>query len=133
MITLEDTGCYGLCPGYEVSLAASGALHYDGQRHVAVKGVQSAAVDPATYIAMRDLLEPWRPVKPGSYSETIRCDEYVTDGGSYVVRWRQPDGERSLVADRGCRSAEAATLRQRIEAALRLLPISSWAAQRDRE
>jgi hypothetical protein len=45
-ITLERTPCFGACPSYSVTIAADGAVTYNGQRFVRVTGEQHGQADP---------------------------------------------------------------------------------------
>jgi hypothetical protein len=52
-ISLERTPCFGFCPSYSVSIAADGAVTYNGQRFVRVTGEQHGQADPAALAALR--------------------------------------------------------------------------------
>jgi hypothetical protein len=39
MITLERTGCYGICPVYKLTITADGAVEFEGRRFVKQEGV----------------------------------------------------------------------------------------------
>lgn len=130
-VSIADTGCFGPCPIYSVSLARLGRLTYEGERYVATIGSRVAQLSPADFDALVGSLDAWRPRRPGSYRDTIRCEFTVTDGGQFRISWTQPDGVRTLEYDRGCMSPEGQELRTSIEGALARLPIAQWTAQRD--
>lgn len=130
-VSIADTGCFGPCPIYSVGLARSGRLTYEGERYVAAIGSRVAQLSPADFDDLVSSLDAWRPHRPGSYRDRIRCEVMVTDGGQYRISWTQPDGVRILEYDRGCRSPEGQALRTTTEGALARLPIAPWTAQRD--
>ncbi len=138
-VEIAETGCFGSCPVYEVSIDKTGRVAYTGRRYVAVVGERTTMVAPSSFRAVTDLLKPWRPDRPGAVSvsfgtgtKQLPCDDYATDGGEFVVTWFSTGGTRRLVLDRGCRSPETAAFKTKVREGLALLPSTAWAAQRDR-
>lgn len=142
-IEIEETGCYGPCPVFRVSIDRSGTVDYAGARHVAQTGTRSVRADPGLFGAVQRVLEPFKPRRPGRYQNgfgppasgaaTVPCGDYATDGGTYIVTWTAADGVRRVEQDRGCQSPEAKRLMAGVRDALSMLPSAAWSAQRDRE
>jgi hypothetical protein len=83
VVSLRRTACYGRCPVYTVTLYEDGQLRWEGERHVATVGVDTAQLSPAEVTAVKALFEKagWKTFEP-SYD---RHD--VTDLPSAVVRY----------------------------------------------
>ena len=138
-IEIAETGCFGLCPVYEVSIDKAGGVAYNGRQYVAVVGERTLTISPSSYDAIARLLEAWRPTRPGATSvgfgfgpKLFPCDDYATDGGELIITWFDTDGSRRLVVDRGCRSPQSITFKTKVREALALLPSAEWSAQQDR-
>lgn len=138
-IEIAETGCFGTCPVYEVSIDKAGGVAYNGRQYVAVLGEKTLMRSPSSYDEVARLLEEWRPIRPGATSvgfgsgtKLFPCDDYATDGGEFVITWFGTGHPRRLVVDRGCRSPQMATFKTKVREALALLPSKEWSAQRVR-
>jgi hypothetical protein len=91
-ISLERSVCFGPCPAYSVSVSTTGVV-FDGDRYVAVKGRQVAAVDPD---AVRKLAG--RFIAADFYSMSERYAAGMTDNPTYSLSINI-DGHKKKVVD----------------------------------
>lgn len=124
--------CFGFCPVYSVTVAPDGAVTFDGERHSAALGHHVRQGAPATYRAMAEALEPYRPAN--GTEERTQCDAQATDMSDYHISWTAADGSTTLLRHNlGCRSDR----NQRLNAVLRALPaqlgIEDWTKSERRE
>jgi ankyrin repeat protein len=91
-ITLERTGCLGMCPGYKVAVATDGIV-FEGNYYVVATGRHTDRVDPD---AVRTLAK--RFVAADFYSMDKEYIAGVTDNPSYVLSI-EIDGKSKIVVD----------------------------------
>jgi hypothetical protein len=131
-ITIERGPCFGFCPVFKVVLTNDGMVLFDGDRHTSVLGHREKRILPATVRAIEAALAPIRPASPGQ--SATPCEAVPSDTASVTVRWSAAGVEdTALTYRKGCLGAAGKTVDARIEAALELLDIDDWAAQKTRD
>ncbi len=83
VITLERTGCYGICPSYKITILGDGTVQFEGKEFVRVKGEAKSRIDMA---ALESLVKEFVTINYFSLK-----DEYITI--------KRPDGTESIVTD----------------------------------
>ena len=108
LITLERTGCYGMCPIYKVSISADGAVVFEGKRFVKKVGTARAAIsqdqirelivafEKINYFELRD-----RYVKPDD-----GCKQWLTDHPSALTSITSNGKTKSVNHYYGCRGLD---------------------------
>lgn len=91
-ITLERTGCYGMCPTYSVTAYGDGRAIYEGRGYVDVMGRHEYRIDPAKIAALIDSArrnDIWSMAGKYSYP--------ATDNPTYFVRLKIGDQSKEIV------------------------------------
>lgn len=105
-VTLERTACFGTCPIYSVSVDASGAITYAGDRFVAERGPRTAKLDADDMrrlveaignAGLDDLEGPYVRGAPG-------CEDYSTDNPTQIITVVRGGHEKRIVYDFGCKA-----------------------------
>lgn len=80
-LRMQRSGCYGICPSYQVGIHADGAVDYEGYSHVVSAGAQHGQADAKALAALRTRLEDsgsgalWGRYTRGSPA----CGNWATD------------------------------------------------------
>ncbi|WP_407822122.1 DUF6438 domain-containing protein [Sphingomonas arvum] len=124
-VTLEVGPCHGHCPVYQTQIEASGAGWFKGERNTYVVGTSPLKSSPQLYRQLEQLLTPLQPKQGQVIYDQSTCRPFATDQSQLRVVWSAPGhAARELNFDLGCHDPRYAVVRARLEAALRLLPIS---------
>ena len=124
-ISLAVGPCFGFCPVYSVSVAADGAVRFEGERHTTVVGVEEKTVSPAAYQAVARSLATWRPAS-GTSAQT-ECEQRASDLPTYTVVWTNAAGETTtLNHDGGCMSETNSRLKAALQAIPGQLGVEPW-------
>ena len=93
-ISYQTQLCHGPCPVYTVTVHADGRGAFAGGPNTAVAGRTVAfAVTDAQFRALADLLAPIRPASGAAGDYMRGACRHVGDVTSWVVTWREPDGD----------------------------------------
>lgn len=126
-LRLRRSGCYGICPSYEVVIHADGTVDFQGISHVAVKSAHGQA-DAAALARLRARLEQDADIPWGDYVRgSALCGDWATDmPGAAVEAWFAGRWH-AIHHDYGCSAAPAAlkALEQDIDTAARAARWSS--------
>ncbi len=123
--------CFGFCPVYSAAIAPDGAVSFDGQRHTAMLGRQSAQKTAGEYRRLAAALAPYRPA--GGTQARTSCDVEASDMADYHISWTAPDGTQTVLDHNlGCRSPRNDALNAVLKAAPAMLGIAPWVAQTTR-
>jgi hypothetical protein len=84
VVTLERTGCKGLCPAYRLTLAADGTVMYEGFRHVKTPGKAREVVSKEQLRQLVREVEQVFASKDFGHSDHDEndCDELIADAAS---------------------------------------------------
>jgi ankyrin repeat protein len=91
VMTLERTGCFGMCPGYSVEIHGDGTVKYTGKSFVVVTGEHR---DRLSTEQVSELIDAFRTVDYFSLE-----DEYsypVTDNPTYLTSFRIDQVEKQV-------------------------------------
>lgn len=107
---LQRSGCYGICPAYELTIHSNGEVDYLGAAHVAVSGVQHGHADGQALAALRaQLADPASDPLWGSYTRgKPGCGNWATDMPRVTVEAYVDGLWRRIEHDLGCYGAPAA-------------------------
>lgn len=120
LITLERTGCYGMCPIYKVSISADGTVVFEGSRFVKKVGTARAAIsqdqireligafEKINYLELRD-----QYVKPDD-----GCKQWLTDNPSAITSITSNGTSKSVTHYYGCRGLDLLKELERLEQAI---------------
>src|SRR2546426_8256761 len=120
LITLERTGCYGMCPIYKVSISADGTVLFDGKRFVKRVGSARAAIsqdqirelivafEKINYLELRD-----QYVKPDD-----GCKQWLTDHPSAITSITSNGRSKSVNHYYGCRGLDLLKELEKVEQAI---------------
>lgn len=103
----ERGPCYGRCPVYAVALFADGSVHFDGRQHTQSLGIHKGAV-PANDVAAltRRFQTEFSNIKDSLYvHEAPGCGQFMTDGPSIFLSFRDGTHTRTVRLDTGCTGA----------------------------
>ena len=92
-IKLTRTACYGYCPAYTVEIAGDGSVTYEGERFVAVEGVQRTTI-PVQRV--RELVAKFR--EANFFWLHDRYEAKITDNPMFIVSLTY-DGHTKTVRD----------------------------------
>jgi len=107
VLMLERGPCYGRCPVYAVALFADGSVHFDGRQHTQSLGIHKGAV-PANDVAAltRRFQTEFSNIKDSLYvHEAPGCGQFMTDGPSIFLSFRDGTHTRTVRLDTGCTGA----------------------------
>lgn len=90
-ISLERTGCFGMCPAYRVDVHGDGRVVYHGKGYVDVQGMHAYRI-PATHVA--NLVETLR--NKGLWSDRTEYRAPITDNPTYMLTLRMGDEEHKI-------------------------------------
>src|SRR6476661_539764 len=87
LITLERTGCYGMCPIYKVSISADGAVVFEGNRFVKKVGTARSVISEEQ---IRELLAGFEKINYFELSDQYAkpedgCKQWLTDNPSAIT------------------------------------------------
>ena len=120
LITLERTPCFGTCPEYRITIAADGAVIFEGRRFVKNAGSAKssiskeqvrellAAFQKLNYFDLRDRYE-----RPGD-----GCKQWATDHPTAVTSIRTNGKSKSVRHYYGCRGVDVLTELEKLEQAI---------------
>ena len=120
LITLERTGCYGMCPIYKVSISADGTVIFEGTRFVKKVGTARSTIseeqirelivafDKINYFELRD-----QYVKPED-----GCKQWLTDNPSAITSINRSGKSKSVTHYYGCRGIEVLKDLEKLEQAI---------------
>jgi hypothetical protein len=110
MITLGRSVCYGTCPEYKLTIAADGAVVFEGGRFVKWEGktIKSAI----SHNQLGQLMAEFDKVNffslEDDYTGNSRlCDEYIADGPSASISIRINGKSKTIRRNDGCLGAKA--------------------------
>ncbi|MGH7526774.1 MAG: DUF6438 domain-containing protein [Gemmatimonadales bacterium] len=119
VITLERTPCFGSCPVYQVSIARSGLIRWEGKNHVAQPGPASAQIPSERVDSLVNEL------RAGGYFDFAEryvldapaCGQYATDSPTVITSVTLEGGSKRIQHDYGCSGAppELGRLERRID------------------
>lgn len=107
VVTLERTACFGTCPIYRVSIAASGTVRFEGKGFVAHQGSATARIPSAQVDSLLeelrqggyfDMAERYVPDSPA-------CGEYATDSPTVITSATREGVTQRVQNYYGCRGA----------------------------
>ncbi|HEY0930141.1 MAG TPA: DUF6438 domain-containing protein [Gemmatimonas sp.] len=107
VLMLERGPCYGRCPVYAVALFADGAVHFDGRQHVQSMGIHKGSVPASDVAALtRRFQADFAGIKDSLYvHEAPGCGQFMTDGPSIFLSFRDGAKTRTVRLDTGCTGA----------------------------
>jgi hypothetical protein len=106
-VRLERGPCRGNCPEYSLTIAADGAVRYDGLRHVATAGAAIGTVPRDSAVALMREVEALGFFRlPDRYDAgDPACGPYIADLPAVVIAVRRGDVEKKVAYDPGCAAA----------------------------
>lgn len=106
VISLQRSACFGSCPVYSVSIDAQGKVRYQGERHVAQKGVHHGSADRDELLALWQTLEEHDFFRMPSYLPGKEgCGTVATDMATLVLSVQREGRTHSVRYYRGCTAA----------------------------
>ena len=78
-ITLNRSGCYGICPIYEVEIHGDGTVLYDGKAYVRTKGRRMTKISHESLVKLVDFFR-----KADYFSLADRYESATSDYPTYV-------------------------------------------------
>ncbi|MDQ3427346.1 MAG: DUF6438 domain-containing protein [Gemmatimonadota bacterium] len=107
VVTLERTACFGTCPIYRVSIAASGAVRFEGKSYVAHQGPATAQIPKEQVDSLLeelrqggyfDMAERYLPDSPD-------CGDYATDSPTVITSVTRDGVTKRIQNYYGCMGA----------------------------
>jgi hypothetical protein len=107
VVILERGPCYGRCPVYAVALFADGSVHFDGRQHTQSMGIHKGTVPASDVAALTRRFQTEFPsIKDSLYvHEAPGCGQFMTDGPSIFLSFRDGAKTRTVRLDTGCTGA----------------------------
>jgi hypothetical protein len=120
LITLERTGCYGMCPIYKVSISADGAVVFEGNRFVKKVGTARSAISEEQ---IRELLAGFEKINYFELNDQYvkpedGCKQWLTDNPSAVTSITRNGKSKSVTHYYGCRGLEVLKELEKLEQAI---------------
>jgi uncharacterized protein DUF6438 len=120
LITLERTGCYGMCPIYKVSISADGAVVFEGNRFVKKVGTTRSAISDAQ---IRELLVVSEKINYFELSDQYMtpedgCKQWLTDHPSAITSITRNGKSKSVKHYYGCRGLDVLKELEKLEQAI---------------
>ena len=104
MITLEKKGCFGICPVYKLTIAADGAVVFEGRRYVKEGGATKKSV--INQEQLKELMAEIDRVKfflDDDYSSDSRaCNEAMDDSQATITSIRSNGKSKTVSHFYGC-------------------------------
>ena len=119
-ITLERTGCYGMCPIYKVSISADGTVVFEGTRFVKKVGTARSAISEEQ---IRDLLAAFEKINYFELSDQYvkpddGCKQWLTDNPSAITSITLNGKSKLVTHYYGCRGLDVLKELERLEQAI---------------
>ncbi|OLE27118.1 MAG: hypothetical protein AUI36_31735, partial [Cyanobacteria bacterium 13_1_40CM_2_61_4] len=104
VITLERTACFGACPMYRLTIAADGAVTFNGRQYTKTKGIARGQISPNDF---RQLIAEFEKIDYFSLSDnyspgTPVCPRVITDMPSANTSIRLSGKMKSVNHYHGC-------------------------------
>jgi uncharacterized protein DUF6438 len=120
LITLERTGCYGMCPIYKVSISADGAVVFEGNRFVKKVGSARSAISDEQ---IRELLVAFEKINYFELSDQYAkpedgCKQWLTDHPSAITSITRNGKSKSVTHYYGCRGVDVLKELEKLEQAI---------------
>jgi len=112
LITIKRTVCYGTCPDYTVTVAADGAVVFEGRQFVKTKGIAKSNI---SLDVLRQLLAEFDRVKYFSLNDRYQsamdgCPEVWTDNPSVITSIRINGKIKSISHYYGCQTGTGGSI-----------------------
>ena len=122
VVRLERSACYGVCPAYVVEVSADGAVAYEGQGFVAVRGRASSRVSAASVAALVARFE-----SAGFFrlDWDDPCDRLSTDSPTSTLTFVR-SGRKRTIADYHGNGCMPPVLRELEDEVDRLAGTAAW-------
>jgi hypothetical protein len=120
LITLERTGCYGMCPIYKVSISADGAVVFEGNRFVKKVGTARSAISEEQ---IRELLAGFEKINYFELNDQYvkpedGCKQWLTDNPSAITSITRNGKSKLVTHYYGCRGLEVLKELEKLEQAI---------------
>lgn len=120
LITLERTGCYGMCPIYKLTISADGTVVFEGIRFVKKAGIAKSAVSQEQ---IRELLDAFEKINYFELRDRYDrpedgCKQWLTDHPSAITSISLRGKSKSVSHYHGCRGPEVLKELEKLEQAI---------------
>lgn len=127
-MTLERTGCFGMCPSYAITISADGAVRYEGKHFVKTVGAADGSI---TSEDLRALINAFEAIDYWSYhdaygaasSDPGSCESEFTDAPSTITSLTLNGKTKRIEHYHGCQGfdgeQELTALEKRIDSVAR--------------
>lgn len=120
LITLERTGCYGMCPIYKVSISPDGTVVFEGKRFVKKVGTARSVI---TEEQIRELIGAFEKINYFELSDQYMgpddgCKQWFTDHPSAITSITRNGKSKSVTHYYGCRGLDVLKDLERLEQAI---------------
>lgn len=120
VITLERTGCYGMCPIYKITISADGSVIFEGNRFVKKVGSAKSVISQEQ---IRELIAAFEKFKYFDLKDRYErpeddCKQWVTDHPSAITSLTLNGRSKSVIHYYGCRGVEVLARLGKLEQAI---------------
>ncbi|MEK6287530.1 MAG: DUF6438 domain-containing protein [Acidobacteriota bacterium] len=120
LITLERTGCYGMCPIYKLTISADGSVLFEGNRFVKKVGTAKSAISQEQ---IRELIVAFEKINYFDLKDRYErpeddCKQWVTDHPSALTSITLNGTSKSVIHYYGCRGVEVLAKLEKLEQAI---------------
>jgi len=131
-VTLERRPCFGFCPVYTVTITGSGAVTFDGERHVDSTGVHTHTIpaDSARALIASIIDAGFFDLDDRYTMDAKGCAAYHTDAPTVILAVETGAGAKTVEHDYGCNGAPA-VLRQLQERVDSVAGVRRWVGSRE--
>lgn len=108
-ISLQRTGCYGICPAYAVSISSKGQVQFDGRSNTRTEGAAKSAISPdSARVLFGDLTDRGFFALSDRYaSGTEGCRMFRTDAPVVLLTVTAGKATKTVLWETGCQDAPA--------------------------
>ena len=117
-IEVSPGACFGACPMYSVSVDQTDRIDFRPVRFTRVEQPVQRPGAPGTFEEVERILAPLRPAAVGETDISQQCDNTITDLPYYHIKWKGPEGERTVQFYPGCVNRDTQTNERRIADAI---------------
>jgi hypothetical protein len=115
-VTLRRTTCFGNCPGYTVTLAASGQVSFVGQAHVQTRQAEGRATPAQAAAIMAAVKRSGMHAMQDSYtSRNDGCEMMMSDQPGVKITVTDTAGSKTVDFYNGCEGAVADAVKPKLE------------------
>lgn len=120
LITLERTGCYGMCPIYKVSISSDGTVVFEGNRFVKNIGTARSKISQGQISELLIMFEKINYFElSNQYAQPEDgCKEWLTDHPSAITTITTSGKSKSVTHYYGCRGLEVLKELEKLEQAI---------------